>query len=166
MQGGRAAFEAAAQPARELGPRGAELYAKVAELIARVRSYREAADLARQGVALDPKSWRGRSVLGMNLLRLGQIEEGRRELEAAFKGDPYDVWTKNTLDLLDTYKDYDVVTSGRFQFLVEKKESELLAPYLAELAEEAYAKLAARYAYTPRGPVRIEVYRASCRERV
>ena len=160
MQGDRAGFETAARAARELGPRGAELFAKVAELVARVRSYREAADLARQAVALDPKSWRGHSVLGMNQLRLGEVEAGRQSLETAFKGDPYDVWTKNTLDLLDTYKDYDLVTSGRFQFLVEKKESELLAPYLAELAEEAYAKLSARYAYTPRGPIRIELYRS------
>jgi cellulose synthase operon protein C len=160
LQGERAAFEAAAKPARELGPRGAELFAKVAELTARVRGYREAADFARVAIALDPKSWRGHSVLGMNLLRLGEIDEGRRSLETAFKGDPYDVWTKNTLDLLDTYKDYDLVSAGRFQFLVEKKESELLAPYLTELAEEAYAKLAARYGYTPRGPIRVELYRS------
>jgi tetratricopeptide (TPR) repeat protein len=160
LQGDRAGFETHARAARELGPRGAELFTKVAELTARVRGYREAADFARQAVTLDEKSWRGRSVLGMNLLRLGSIDEGRQQLETAFKGDPYDVWTKNTLDLLDTYKDYDVVTAGRFQFLVEKKESELLAPYLVELADEAYAKLAARYAYTPRGPVRIEVYRS------
>jgi tetratricopeptide (TPR) repeat protein len=160
LQGDRAAFEAAAKPARELGPRGAELYARVGELTARVRGYREAADFARQAVALDPKSWRGHSVLGMNLLRLGEVEEGRQRLENAFKGDPYDVWTKNTLDLLDTYKDYDLVTAGRFQFLVEKKESDLLTPYLTELGEEAYAKLAARYPYTPRGPIRVEVYRS------
>jgi tetratricopeptide (TPR) repeat protein len=160
LQGDRAAFEAAAKPARELGPRGAELFAKVAELAASVRGYREAADFARQAVALDPKSWRGHSVLGMNLLRLGEIDEGRQRLETAFKGDPYDVWTKNTLDLLDTYKDYDLVTAGRFRFLVEKKESELLTPYLTELAEEAYAKLAARYPYAPRGPIRVELYRS------
>jgi tetratricopeptide (TPR) repeat protein len=160
LKGDRVGFDTAARPARALGPRGAELYAKVAELTARVRGYREAADLARQAVALDPKSWRGHSVLGMNLLRLGDVEEGRRELETAFKGDPYDVWTKNTLDLLDTFKDYDVITAGRFQFLVEKKESELLAPYLTELAEEAYATLSARYTYTPRGPIRVELYRS------
>jgi cellulose synthase operon protein C len=160
LKGDRPGFENAARPARDLGPRAAELYAKVAELTARVRGYREAADLARQAVALDPKSWRGHSVLGMNLLRLGDIDEGRQRLETAFKGDPYDVWTKNTLDLLDTYKDYDVVTVGRFQFLIEKKESELLTPYLAELAEEAYAKLSARYPYTPRGPIRFELYRS------
>ncbi len=160
LKGDRAGFETAAAPARELGPRGADLYAKVAELTARVRGYREAADLARQAVTLDPKSWRGHSVLGMNLLRLGEVEEGRQRLETAFKGDPYDVWTKNTLDLLDTYKDYDLINAGRFQFLVEKKESELLAPYLTELAEEAYGKLAARYAYTPRGPIRVELYRS------
>ena len=42
-------------------------------------------------------------MLGNNQLRMGQISEGRASLENSFKGDPYSVWVKNTLDLLDTY---------------------------------------------------------------
>ena len=44
----------------------------------------------------------------MNQLRLGQITDGRKSLETSFTGDPYNVWVKNTLDLLDTYKNYDL----------------------------------------------------------
>ena len=84
------------------------LYSTLAELTAQVRLYRAAADFAKQGVALDPKDWHAWSVLGMNQLRLGQIADGRKSLETSFAGDPYNVWVKNTLDLLDTYKNYDL----------------------------------------------------------
>jgi tetratricopeptide (TPR) repeat protein len=141
-------------------PRNAELYNTVAELAARVRHYREAADFARQAVALDAKSWRGFGVLGMNQLRLGRIAEGRASLETSFAGDPYNVWIKNTLDLLDTFKNYDERKTEHFVFMLEKDESALLEPYLAELAEAAYRRFAAKYGYTPPPPIRVEVYRS------
>jgi tetratricopeptide (TPR) repeat protein len=141
-------------------PRDAELYATLAELAADVRLYKSASDFARQGVALDAKDWHAWSVLGMNQLRLGQIDTGRASLDKSFKGDPYNVWVKNTLDLLDTYKNYDLTTSPRFQFMIEKDESPILAIYLRDLAEQAYTTFEKKYAYTPPPPVRIEVYRS------
>ena len=96
----------------------------------------------------------------MNQLRLGQIVDGRKSLDSSFAGDPYNVWVKNTLDLLDTYKNYDVLTSKNFQFMIEKSESAILATYLEDLAEQAYATFSKKYAYTPPPPIRIEVYRS------
>jgi tetratricopeptide (TPR) repeat protein len=96
----------------------------------------------------------------MNELRLGQIAEGKKSLETSFGGDPYNVWVKNTLDLLDTYKNYDLTSSDHFQFMIEKDESPILSVYLKDLAERAYATFAKKYGYTPPPPIRIEVYRS------
>ena len=63
----------------------------------------EAVDFASEARALDPRSWRGLAILGLNQLRLGAIDAGRKSLETSFAGDPYNVWIKNTLDLLDTF---------------------------------------------------------------
>jgi tetratricopeptide (TPR) repeat protein len=156
----QAGFETLRQRALAADPRDAELYATLAELAADVRLYKSASDFARRGVALDAKDWHAWSVLGMNQLRLGQIDTGRASLEKSFKGDPYNVWVKNTLDLLDTYKNYDVTTSPRFQFMIEKDESPILAIYLRDLAEQAYTTFEKKYAYSPPPPVRIEVYRS------
>jgi tetratricopeptide (TPR) repeat protein len=153
-------FDAIRQRALALNPADAELYGTLAELAADVRLYRQAADFAKQGVALDAKDWHVWGVLGMNQLRLGQIADGRKSLDSSFAGDPYNVWVKNTLDLLDTYKNYDVLTSKNFQFMIEKSESAILATYLEDLAEQAYATFSKKYAYTPPPPVRIEVYRS------
>jgi tetratricopeptide (TPR) repeat protein len=160
LVGDNAGFEAAKRQALATNPRNAELFNTVAELAARVRQYREAAEFARQAVALDTKSWRAFGLLGMNELRLGQIAAGKKDLETSFTGDPYNVWIKNTLDLLDTFKNYDEVKTDHFVFMIEKDESALLQPYVAELAEAAYARFASTYKYTPPPPIRIEVYRS------
>ena len=160
IQGDSAKYSETVRRALSLNPRDAELYNTIADLTAKVRRYREAADLAKQGLALDARSWRGWGLLGMNQLRLGQIAEGKQSLERAFAGDPYDVWIKNTLDLLDTFKNYDETKSQHFVFMIEKSESGLLSTYLSDLAEQAWSTFSKRYGYTPTPPVRIEVYRS------
>ena len=160
LAGDAAGFDAAKRRALAVNPKDTELYNTLAELAARVRQYREAAEFARQGLALDAKSWRGYGLLGMNELRLGQIAAGRGDLETSFKGDPYNVWIKNTLDLLDTFKNYDEVKHGNFVFMVEKDESALLVPYLEDLADSAYRRFSTTYRYAPPPPIRIEVYRS------
>ncbi|HEY9226289.1 MAG TPA: tetratricopeptide repeat protein, partial [Gemmatimonadaceae bacterium] len=155
----QAGFEAARQRALSANPGDADFYATLAEIAAHVRLYKAAADFAKQGTALDAKSWQSWATLGMNQMRLGQIAEGRASLEKSFKGDPYNAWVKNTLDLVDTYKNYDVIKSDRFELMIEKSESPILSIYLKDIAERAYSTFAKKYGYNPPPPIRIEVYR-------
>ena len=136
----------------------AELYNILADVCVQNRLYREAVDFSRQAILLDEKSWRGYGLLGLNQLRLGDIEEGRENLERSFAGDPYNVWIKNTLDLLDTFPNYKETESDRFLLVIDAKESDILSPYVMALAEEAYDALAERYRYRPPTPIRVEVY--------
>jgi tetratricopeptide (TPR) repeat protein len=158
LQGDTARFEEARKKALARNPRPVELYNRLAEQSARNRLYGDAVGFAKEAIALDPRSWRGLGLLGLNQLRTGEIEEGRRNLEASFKGDPYNVWIKNTLDLLDTLPKYQETKTPHFALVVHGKESELLAPYLGALAEEAYERLAERYQFRPPSPIRLEVY--------
>ena len=89
-----AQFEAIEQQVMALNPSYAEFYATLADLAAQNRLYRDAEKFARRAVQLDPQSWRGHGLLGMNQLRLGQIDAGRVSLEHSFTGDPYNVWIK------------------------------------------------------------------------
>ncbi len=160
LQGDQRGFEEARREVFAINPRYADFYTRLSDLSARTRLYAEAADHARRAVELDPRSWRGYALLGINELRLGAIEEGRNHLEQAFEGDPYDVWTKNTLDLLDTFDEYDEVKTERFVLFVDRKESDLISLYMGGLAEEAYDRLAQLYDYEPSAPIRVEVYRS------
>ncbi|MBI2796640.1 MAG: tetratricopeptide repeat protein [Gemmatimonadetes bacterium] len=146
--------------ARSLYPRSGDLLATMADAAGSVRRYAAAADFARQAVAVDSTNWRARGLLGMNLMRLGRIAEGRAALEASFAGDPYDVWIKNTLDLLDTFANYDTISSAHATMMIEKQESAVLAIYLGDLVDEAWRVFSARYGWAPAGRVRVEVFRS------
>jgi len=139
-------------------PRYADLFNELADASVENRLYPQARDFAAEAVLLDPKSWRGYGLLGLNQLRLGEIEDGKANLERAFAGDPYNVWIKNTLDLVDTFVQYRTIESEHFEFHIHDSEAELLAPYMVELAEEAWAVLVERYRFEPPTPVRVEVY--------
>lgn len=144
--------------AHRFHPRPADYYALAAEWTARHRRYAEAVALGQEGVTVDPQSSRALGVLGINELRIGAMDSGRVHLERAFQRDPFHVWYKNTLDLLDAMKGFKTITSGRFQIVAPAKDADLLAMYVAPLLEEAYDTLAARYEYRPPTPVRIELY--------
>ncbi|HEX3159485.1 MAG TPA: hypothetical protein VHQ45_13270 [Gemmatimonadaceae bacterium] len=158
LAGDSAGFDAVRRRALARNPQGAELYAVLAAQSARNRLYADAVRFAAEGVRLDSTSWSTAALLGVNQLRVGQMAAGRQALERAFAGDPYDVWTKNTLDLLDATAKYEETRTPRFVFVTDPKETGLLAPYLATLAEEAYDSLARRYDYRPPTPVRLELY--------
>ena len=158
LRGDRTAFDQAKGRALQLNPRYADLYNTLADLLVQNRHYAQAVDFARQATIIDPQSWRGYSILGVNQLRIGDIDGGRASLETSFAGDPYDLWVKNTLDLLDTFSDYVETSTARFDLMIERPEAELLSLYLGRLAEEAYDYFEARYGYSPPTPIRIEVY--------
>jgi tetratricopeptide (TPR) repeat protein len=158
FRGDRAGFEATRTKILSLHPKYAELYVVLGDLSVTHRQYAQSVAFYRQAIALDTTSWRAHGNLGINLMRQGQIVEGRKSLEVAFKGDPYNVWFKNTLDLLDTMGRFAETERGRFRIAADPREAELLLPYVAELGEEAYQKLAARYKTQLQGPIRIELY--------
>ena len=136
----------------------ARLYDTLSHYATITRRTAQAAEFARRAVDLSPRLWRAHLSLGMALLRSGRMEEGRAAVEKSFEGDPFNVWAKNTLDLLDTMRDYRETRRGQFVIKAAAKESEVLAPYAADLLEEAAAKLTAKYRFTPQGPVVVELF--------
>ncbi|HEX9107186.1 MAG TPA: tetratricopeptide repeat protein, partial [Longimicrobiales bacterium] len=158
LHGDPLGLEAAWRRASALDPRYADFFTTAAELGVRGRQYGGAVELARRALALDSTNAAALGVLGVNLLRQGDMAGGRAALEKAFARDPYNVWYKNTLDLLDQLKTYRETRTADFQLVVSSRESQLLAPYAGELAEEAYHTLATRYGYRPSTPVRLEIY--------
>src|SRR4030095_3217747 len=97
-----------------ISPHYGELYNTLSHYATITRRTEQAVQFARRAISISPRLWDAHLSLGMSLLRLGQMEQGRAEVEAAFKGDPFNVWAKNTLDLLDTMQDFRETKRGAF----------------------------------------------------
>jgi cellulose synthase operon protein C len=144
--------------AKMRGLAGARLATALAELSVQQRQYARSVELARAALAYDSTSWPAWSVLGINQLRLGDAKSARQSLEKSFAGDPYNVWVKNSLDLLDQLDKFETRTSPHFVIVANPREIDVLAPYATAIGEEAFAKLAQRYGYQPPTPVRLELF--------
>lgn len=159
LSGDTSRYAVARAAAHRLNPRPSDFFAELAEAAARQRRYGDGVRFAREALALDSTSTRALGLVGTNALRAGDVDQGRLRLERAFAIDPFNLWHKNTLDLLDRLRTFRTIDRGRFRIVAPVEEAELLATYVVPLLEEAFDALAARYRYRPPTPVRLELYR-------
>ncbi len=142
----------------EINPAYSELYDTLADACVSLRLYKEAVDFAREALRLNPRDWKAMSILGVNQLRVGAEEEGQATLEAAAKGDAFNVLTHNTLKLMDSLVNFDRYEIPNFKVKLHKKESAVLRPYVTELLERAWKTLTEKYDFKPDGPISFEMY--------
>ena len=131
---------------------------ELASAAERRRLYQEAARRSRAALRIRPDSAAAGRLLGLNLLRLGKMAEGRDILEETFSRDPFDALVKNTLDLLDELDGFRTVSRPPFEFVLPDSEAELLLPYVEEISREALETFRSRYGFEPEGTLRIEMY--------
>ena len=143
---------------RAVNPSYGEGYALVAHHLVLNRRYDEGVAYYRKAVEADPKLWSARSELGINLMRLGQADEPRKQLELCYNNGYRDNATVNSLRLLDSYKNFETFRDGKTILKLQKKEADLLLPYVREEAERAMATYDKKYKMTLPSPVQVEVY--------
>ncbi len=158
LDGRTAEFDAAIGRALAIDKSYGEAFRVVAAQLAHHYRFDDAVTIARKAVATDPDDGRARAELGMDLLRTGDEDEARSVLKQAFDADPYDVVTYNLLAVLDTLADFDTVRDGDLIVRFDPKESPVLREPLVALAHDALRTLSARYGFTPKGPILIEVF--------
>jgi tetratricopeptide (TPR) repeat protein len=151
-------FEAEAAKALAIAPRYGEVYRVAGELAARNYRFDEAVELARRSLALDPANSHAMADLGSHLLRTGDETGARVALEAAFKADPYSKLTMNQLTVMDKVDKYVTIRDGDVVMRLDPIEAPVLREYALALARQALSTLAARYEFTPRGPILIEIF--------
>ncbi len=141
-----------------LNPRNADVPRIIGERVARMYRFDEAVRFLKDAVALDPQNSRAQASLGLHLLRTGDEAEARKALDAAFATDSFDTVTYNLLSLMDTLDKFVTVPGRNLTIRLHEQEAAVLQPYLVPLAEQALSELAARYQFTPAGPILVEVF--------
>ncbi|HKU39277.1 MAG TPA: hypothetical protein VJR89_14045, partial [Polyangiales bacterium] len=141
-------------------PHFSRMFSIIAEYAEWEHRYPELVDLAREALAIDPEDAEARATLGLNLLRMGDERAGLASLRTAWERDRFNVQVFNTLKLYDRAiaEDYVSYTSKPFEIRLYKADRPVLEPYLGALLARAWADLRKRYAFTPEGPLHIELY--------
>jgi tetratricopeptide (TPR) repeat protein len=135
-----------------------DVFVALGEAAVQRRQYRAAVDFAQRAIAADSSSGPARAILGINLMRVGDIAGSRNALEQSFARDPYNVWVKNSLDMLDRVAGFNEYRTPHFIIVAAPRDAAIVAAYAGELAEGAFEKLKARYGYTPQTPIRLELF--------
>ena len=141
-----------------VNPTYGEAYARVAHQLELHYRYEDAVTWYRKAIAVEPRLWAAHSALGIELMRLGQEDEPRQQLELSYNNGYRDAATVNSLRLLDSYKNFDTIRDDTTILKLNKSESALLLPYLQPELHTILATYTKKYRMTLPGPVQVEVY--------
>jgi cellulose synthase operon protein C len=141
-----------------IDPKYGEAYSTVGYFFVLNRRYEEGIQFYRKAIELKPDLWSARSQLGINLMRLGQEQEAREQLETAFNNGFTDKPTTNTLNLMDSYKNFVTFKTDTTILRLHKKEADLLHPYFESELKRAIATYEKKYKMKLDRPVQVEVY--------
>lgn len=150
--------EAWLEKIRQVNPTSGEGCALIAHHLLLNYRYEDAVAYYRKALELDPQLWSAHSALGINLMRLGEEDEPRRQLEMSYAHGYRDASTVNSLRLLDSYKNYITYRDQTTILKLHKKEAELLRPYFETELKRCIATYEKKYKMTLPGPVQVEVY--------
>lgn len=139
-------------------PHAAKGYETVAHFFVINRRYEEGIQYYRKALELDPQLDSARSDLGISLMRLGQNEEARKQLEQAYSDGFRDAATANTLTLMDSYKNFVTYKTDQTILVLNKKEAALLHPYFEREMLRVIATYEKKYKMKLTKPVQVEVY--------
>jgi len=142
-------------------PDNPEFLSNIADAFGNAYRFTEAVEFARAAIAADPTHWQAYTLLGTNLVRLGEEEEGKANLEIGFENDPFNIMASNMLKVFDTLANYETRESEHFKVHLSENDADILWPYLEPLLEEAWDTLTAKYGFEPEAPVLIEVFENS-----
>jgi len=141
-------------------PRAAVVYHTMAEYLVIHHRYRDAVDLERKAIELDPEYWPAVVGLGIGYSRLGDDERANQYLQLAFEHDSYNRRAYNMTALFydGPAKKMTWHSVSPFRLRLDRKEAPVLEPLLVPFLEKAYEHHRTAYGYRPEKPLHIEIF--------
>ncbi|MDA2934332.1 tetratricopeptide repeat protein [Acidobacteria bacterium AH-259-D05] len=152
------AFEKTRQQVLNINPNDGDLFETLGNLASTQRRFEQAIEFYREALVRNLRQESARASLGINLLRIGQEEEGKQILEVAYARDPFNIWTVNTLRLLDSFDRFVRFETPHFRVKLHEKEAAALRPYVEELTERSVTTLEQKYNHQVSGKYVFEMY--------
>jgi len=143
---------------RQVNPTYGEAYAIVAHHLTLNMRFQDSIAYYRKAIEADPKLWSAHSELGIQLMRFGESDEPLQQLEMSYDNGYRDPATVNSLRLLDSYKNFLTFKDDTTIIKLNKKEAELLLPYVRAEVKRCIATYEKKYKMKLPGPVQVELY--------
>jgi tetratricopeptide (TPR) repeat protein len=143
---------------RQVNPNYGEAYELIAHHLVLNRRYEDGIAYYRKAIEVEPRLWSAHSELGINLMRMGEEDEPRKQLGLSYDNGFRNEETVNSLRLLDSYKNFVTFKDDTTILKLNKKEADLLRPYFEAVLKQAIADYSKKYKMKLPGPVQVEVY--------
>jgi tetratricopeptide (TPR) repeat protein len=143
---------------KAVNPGYGESYAVVAHELELNYRYEDAVTYYRKAIEANPRLWSAHSALGIDLMRLGQEDEPRKELELSYENGYRNAATVNSLRLLDSYRNFETFRDDGTIIKLDKSEASVLLPYIRPELHTILAAYEKKYHMKLPGPVQVEVY--------
>lgn len=141
-----------------INPHYGEGYEQVAHHLELHYRFTDSAAYDRKAIEAEPQLWSAHAALGVELMRLGKEDEPLKELELAYNNGYKNSATVNSLRLLDSYKNFDTDRDAATVIRLDKKENELLLPYVQAELHTILNTYSKKYNMQLTGPVQVEMY--------
>jgi tetratricopeptide (TPR) repeat protein len=143
---------------RQVNPTYGEAYAIVGHHLTLNMRFHDSIAYYRKAIEADPRLWSAHSELGIQLMRFGETEEPLQQLEMSYDNGYRDAATVNSLRLLDSYKNFVTFKDDTTIIKLNKKEADLLLPYVRAELNRIIATYEKKYKMKLPGPVQVELY--------
>jgi len=130
----------------------------IAGTLSGLRRFPESEARYQQAIACEPTAAAPRTELGMMYMQWGDESKARDALETAWKLDPFNDRTKNTLDLLDRLDRFAQISTERYVVRYDPERDEVIARYFANYLETIYDEVCRDYDATLARPTVIEIF--------
>ncbi|MCC7174281.1 MAG: tetratricopeptide repeat protein [Bryobacterales bacterium] len=139
-------------------PAFGEVYQTAGRFFVLNRRYEEGIALYRKALELNPRLYKARAELGLNLMRLGHDAEAKQHLEACYRAGNTYPSVGNPLRLLDSYKNFRYIKRDNIVLKLHQREADLLLPYVEEELRRAISAYEKKYKFRLDRPVQLEIY--------
>jgi len=112
---------------RQINPNYGEAYELIAHHLVLNRRYEDGIAYYAKRSRWNHVLWSAHSELGINLMRMGEEDEPRKQLEQSYDNGYRNEETVNSLRLLDSYKNFVTFKDDTTILKLNKKEADLLS---------------------------------------
>ena len=150
-----------------INPSYGDAYAIPAYVYMITFKYDQVGEFYQKAVDIQPDHYFAHLQLAANHLRQNRSTLAREHFTIAFEGDSFNPEAVNSMRLMDTYDSFDVVnfkspdatsTIPDLSLRLDKKERDLLSPYVSDLALKAITTFEQRYKFKLKETAHIEIY--------